>query len=286
MSEFLNLKSIDLSSLTIIGTGINVIYAIIFTLILLIVGGVSAGFNTIGSLLMIAPTIIFGTMIVSIFELFTRSYIYNILASKLENIKIKLFENKEIKEISVIPTAVMVTIIGTIMFIIFYLINLFVAQLVFSVIYQVLMVAGNLTLVYMLYQMIYLMSDPIIIILAIIFVVIATFIITTISCYVYNMLTNKMYGVMLGLEKEDNMTIINSINPVNCALILSIIGLVISIILGIILLITTHNVYSLISAILIGFIGTFLCVLITSYLYNILAPKLGKIKIKLTENVE
>ena len=61
MSEFLNLKSIDLSSLTIIGTGINVIYAIIFTLILLIVGGVSAGFNTIGSLLMIAPTIIFGT---------------------------------------------------------------------------------------------------------------------------------------------------------------------------------------------------------------------------------
>ena len=33
MSEFVNLKSIDLSSITIIGTVINVIYAIIFTII-------------------------------------------------------------------------------------------------------------------------------------------------------------------------------------------------------------------------------------------------------------
>jgi hypothetical protein len=44
-----------------------------------------------------------------------------------------------------------------------------------------------------------------------------------------------------------------------------------------------HSLYWLIGSILIGFIGTFLCVLISSYLYNLLAPKLGKIKIELTD---
>ena len=51
----------------------------------------------------------------------------------------------------------------------------------------------------------------------------------------YNALSNKMYGVMLGLDKENNMTVINNINPVNAALILSILGLVIGVIYGIIL---------------------------------------------------
>jgi hypothetical protein len=286
MSEFVNLKSIDLSSITIIGTVINVIYAIIFTIIFLIMGGISAGTNILGTLLMIAPTIIFGTMIITMFQIFTRSYIYNLLASKLENIKLNFVENKEIKEISPLPTAVILTIISTIMFIIFYLTNLIIVQIIFSTVYQILMIAGNISLVYGLYQAIYLMSDPIIIILAIIFVVIATFILTLISCYLYNLLTSKMYGVMLGLEKENNMTVINSINPVNAALILSIIGLIIGLIYGIIILATTHNLYAFIASILNGFIGTFLCVLITSYLYNLLAPKFGAIKIELTDVVE
>jgi MFS family permease len=127
------------------------------------------------------------------------------------------------------------------------------------------------------------MSDPIVIILAIVFVIIALFLLTLICCYLYNALSNKMYGVMLGLDKENNMTVINNINPVNAALILSILGLVIGVIYGIILFATMHSLYWLIGSILIGFIGTFLCVLISSYLYNLLAPKLGKIKIELTD---
>ena len=95
MSEFLNLKSIDISSITIIGTAINIIYAIIFTILFMVIGTISVGTTIIGSLLMLAPTIIFGTMILTIFQIFTRSYLYNILATKLENIKLKFVENKE-----------------------------------------------------------------------------------------------------------------------------------------------------------------------------------------------
>ena len=50
MSEFLNLKSIDISSITIIGTAINIIYAIIFTILFMVIGTISVGTTIIGSL--------------------------------------------------------------------------------------------------------------------------------------------------------------------------------------------------------------------------------------------
>ena len=145
------------------------------------------------------------------------------------------------------------------------------------------MLTGNMILAYLMYQIIMLLNDPIFIIGFIIAFLVIMLIRYLISIFLYNNITGKVYGILLNLRKEDNYTVIDSINPVNTSLVLGIIGLIFGIIIGVVSLFVSFNLITFISMIVGGFVGTFICVAIVCFLYNFLSPKLCKIKFELTE---
>lgn len=284
MTDFnYSLKNIDISSATIINSAISVVFAIIISIILLILVGVSGNTEAIYSVLLIIPSIIFCTLILTVFNTFTATYLYNTLSKKLWPVKINLFENKEIKKVSTKESSILYTIISTILVIIYVLIGIVLLPLLFGLVYQVLMLSGNMMAAYMVYQIVMLFSDPVFIISFIILSAVVTIIGCFISVYSYNQLTGKIYGVMLKLTNEDGYVNVDSINPTNAALIIGVVALILGVIMGVINIITTHSVSGLIGSIIGSFIGVFIAVFISSCLYNFLAPKLGKIRFVLDE---
>lgn len=281
---YFNLKHIDPVSTTVMSTAISTILVVILSIIMLILMGVTAGASVVGGFLIVIVSTIFGTIILSVFHFFTKSVLYNFLSEKLGKIKIDLFENKEIKTFSVKSTSIVLTVIDTIVFIIYLLVGVFLLQVVFNVIYSlILMLTGNMILAYLMYQIIMLLNDPIFIIGFIIAFLVIMLIRYLISIFLYNNITGKVYGILLNLRKEDNYTVIDSINPVNTSLVLGIIGLIFGIIIGVVSLFVSFNLITFISMIVGGFVGTFICVAIVCFLYNFLSPKLCKIKFELTE---
>ena len=67
MSETKELKSIDLSSFTIIGTGINIVISILLSIIVIIAIGVISPVN-LGVSIYIVPTIIVGSFMCGIYQ--------------------------------------------------------------------------------------------------------------------------------------------------------------------------------------------------------------------------
>ncbi len=283
MANF-NIKSIDIASTTVVGTAISAVIAIILSVIFFVMTGISGGFGVASQMLVLVCFMIFGTIILSVYHIFAKTFLYNTLVTKLESIQISLFENKEIKKISVKSTSIMLTVIDTIMFIVYYLVGMFLLQVLFSVLYTIiLMLTGNMILAYLLYNIIALMTDPLYIIVFIVLFAVVSIIKNLIYTFSYNLITEKVYGVLLKLSKDGDMTVIDSVNPINTGLVLGIVGLIFGIITGIIGLFATFNFVNFITSLIGGFVGTFICVVIVCYLYNVLAPKLGKIKVELTE---
>ncbi len=283
MTNF-NLKRIDPVSTTVMGTAISTILAVVLSVLMLIFMGATAGASVIGGFAIVIVSAIFGTIIISVFHFFTKSVLYNFLSEKLGNIGLDLFENKEIKGFSVKSTSVVLTVVDTIVFIIYILVGIFLLQVLFSVLYSIiLMVTGNMILAYLMYQIIMLLNDPVFIIGFIVIYAIITIISYLISIFLYNNITGKVYGILLKLRKEDEYTVIDSVNPINTALVLGIIGLIFGIISGVITLFVSFNIVSFIIDVVSGFLGTFIAVVIVCFLYNFLAPKIGKIKVVLDE---
>ena len=75
------LKSIDLSSYTIISTGVATLISIVIAIIIVGLFAVSVP-NSFGVMIYIFPTIVFGTMISNIFVNFSTGYLYNVLSKK------------------------------------------------------------------------------------------------------------------------------------------------------------------------------------------------------------
>ena len=111
---------------------------------------------------------------------------------------------------------------------------------------------------------------------------IVTFVFTLIAIYIYNFIGSKGRGVIIDLS---NNTTLNSIEPVSLIIALTAISLIFNIILlAIITLIsggdTTQALINIISGLIIGVIGGGLI----SIFYNLLAPKLGELKVELIDN--
>ena len=283
MADF-SLKSIDPVSTTIMGTTISTVLIVILSIILLIFMGVTAGASAAGGFALVVVAAIFGTIILSVFHFFTKSVLYNFLSKKLGSIDIDLFENKEIKKFSVKSTSLVLTFTDTIMFIIYILVGALLLQLLFNIIYSlVIMLTGNMILAYLLYQVIMLLNDPLFIAAFIVGFAVVSIIRYLIAIYAYNNITGKVYGILLRLRKEDNYTVIDSVNPINTALIMGIIGLIFGIISGVVNLIASVNIVNFVIYIISGFVGTFICVLVLCLLYNFLSSKIGKVKVVLDE---
>jgi hypothetical protein len=280
MISIREIKSIDLSSYTIILTGISVLFAVIFALIVTIAMGIAAPDGIIVSIYLI-PTIIVGTLMYSIYRNFLEGYLYNTLSKRLKTIKFTLNDEKEIVNVTTTETAIIISVILTIEVVLIYLVSVFLLPLIISSIVETLMYSGQQMLAYSLYQFLLVLSQPITIIMIIVGTFLLTFVFILIGCYIYNAIAKKGMGINVDLSEKDNITVLNSIDPLKLGITLGIIGGIFNLIFAIISIIIGGDITSAIGNVIGEAIGSFVSGTLFAVFYNFLAPKLGKLKIKL-----
>ncbi|WP_407381415.1 hypothetical protein [Methanobrevibacter sp.] len=273
------LKSIDISSYTIISTGITALISILISLI--IVGAVSIIVpNSFGVMLYIIPTIVFSAIICSIFFSFSEAYLYNILSKKLGCIKLDI-EGDYIKKISTKETALLLGTITLIIVLVVYLATAFLIPLILSALITVLMYASQTAVAGMAYQAMILLSNTSIIVLGIVAAVIITTVFILLSTYIYNLLASSERGITVKLEKIGEFTQLESIDPLNFGIAIAAISLILSIIIGLIMIISGSPAFTALSNVLGTFVISFIEALLIAVFYNFLAPKIGKLKVEL-----
>lgn len=282
MSDIKELKSIELSSYTTMVTGITVLFSII-TAILISIGIAALMPSGSGVIIYLIPTIIVGVFMYTIYNSFSQGLFYNLLAKKLKTIAVIIEDGKEIAKISTTETATMIALISTIQFILLYLVSVLVLPLLFTSVIQTLMFTGQATLAYGIYQLLAILSQPTTILMLIFGTFIITFVFVLIGAYIYNILAKKGRGVILNLGSEGCLTAIESIEPLKLAIAFAIICGILSLIVGIISVISGGSIANLIGNVLGGFVGGFIEFYLIAIFYNFLAPKIGKIKLELID---
>ncbi|WP_458405674.1 hypothetical protein [Methanobrevibacter sp.] len=282
MSDVKELKSIELSSFTIMMSGIAVLFSIISAILTAV--GIGALIPNASSIIIyLIPTIIVGTFMYTIYNSFCQGLLYNLLAKKLKTIAVIIKDKKEIVKISTTETAMMAGIILTIQFILLYLVSVFLLPLILTSIIQTLTLTGQNAVAYSIYQALMILSQPTTIAMLIFGTFIITFVFVLLGTYIYNILGNSGRGIVLNLKNENGYTAIESVDSLKLAIAFAIISGVLSLITGIISLMSGANFTTLISNVLSGFVGGFIEFYLMGLFYNILAPKIGKIKIELND---
>ena len=281
MSNFKEIRSIELASFTTISTGIAVLFSIIAAILISIVlFTVPGGACTI---IYIIPTIIVGTFMYTIYNAFCQGLIYNLLAKKLRIVAIELKDGKEIVKISTTETAMMISLILTIQVILIYLVSTMIVPLLLATMMQTLMYSGQQIIAYNIYQLLILISQPTTVAIIIFGTLIISFVFVLIGAYIYNILGTNGRGIILNLSEENGLTAIDSINPMKLAIAFAIISGILSLIFAIIMVFSGAAITTAIGDIIGGFVGGFIEAYLIAVFYNFLAPKLGKLKIELVD---
>ena len=273
------LTSIDIESYTVISTGINVLLSIIMSIIIVGLFAVAVP-NSIGVMAYLIPTIIFGTMISNIFLAFTEGYLYNILSSKFGFIKLDIDE-EYIKKISTRETALIVGCISLIITLIIYLAFSLIIPLFLSSLMTILMYGSQTNLAAALYQIMFLISNPLFIAIGILGSVIIVTVFTLLATYIYNILASSERGILVKLTTEDKFTQLESITPLSFAIAIGAICLILNIVVGIIMVLSGVPIFNALVDILMSFVTGFISSYILAIFYNFLAPRLGKLKVEL-----
>ena len=282
MSGIKELKSVDLASYTIITTAIAVLFSIISSIVMVIGIGIVSP-DAIGGSIYLISTIVVGTLMYTTYNAFCQGFLYNLLAKKLNAIKIAFKDENEIVKVSTTETAIIISMILTIQVILLYLVSVFLFPLLLNSIIQTLMYSGQELIAYSLYQFLILLSQPTTIAMMIFGTFIISFVFILLGCYIYNILANTGRGAVVNLTKEDNMTAIDSIDVLKLAIVFAVIGGVLNLILALVTLISGGEILTLIGNIVGGFIGAFVNGALIAIFYNFLAPKLGKLKLELID---
>lgn len=132
-----------------------------------------------------------------------------------------------------------------------------------------------------MYQTMMLISNPITIAIGIIGSVIIVSVFTLLGIYIYNILASSDREILVKLSKENNLTQLDSITPLNFAIAMGAISLILNIILAAILVISGVPLFNALVDVLIGFVSAFITAMLIALSYNFLAPKLGKLKVEL-----
>lgn len=282
MSGFKELKSLDLASYTIISTAIAVLFSIIFSIVIVIAIGVTSP-QAMGGVIFIIPTIIVGALMYTIYNAFCQGYLYNLLTQKLNSIKIAFKDDKEIIKVSTVETAIVISMIITIQVILVYLVSVFLFPLLLNSLIQTLMYSGQQLMAYSVYQFMMLLSQPFTIAMIIFGTFIISFVFVLLGCYIYNILASSGRGAIVNLSNEDGMTAIDSIDVLKLAIVFTVVGGVLNLILALITLVSGGNIMTLVINVIVGFIGAFVNGALMAIFYNFLAPKLGKLKLELID---
>lgn len=273
------LKSIDISSYTIITTGVATLFSILVSIIIVGVFAIAVP-NSFAVMVYVVPTIIFGTIMTCIFLYFSEAYLYNILSKKFGYIKFDI-EGDYIRKISPKQTALIAGTIMLIIILVVYLAISLILPLFLSSLMSLLMYASQTDVAALFYQVMFMISNPATIATGIIGTVIITTVFILLGTYVYNILGDSERGILVKLTTEDNITQLDSITPLNFAIALGAISLILNIIIAIVLVISGAPIFNALVDVLIGFVSTFIEAIIFALFYNFLAPKLGKLKFEL-----
>lgn len=278
MTTVKRLKSLDISSVTIMATTISLIFSIIISIIMLVVFG-AISLNNIAIMAFIIPTLIFGTLIVSVYRNFIESWLYNLI-SKKTSIVFSIEEDGTVTNISTVSTALIIAIITTVMALIEYMVMLFLGQLTLSAMVQTFMMTGQQLIAMQLYNLLLVVSNPLYVIGLIVGGFIISFIYVLIGTYIYNLIAGNNYGAKLNIKENSSL---ESIDVKSFAISISIIYLVLGLISGILSAITTGNYLEIAITPIMTFILGFIVTAIIAWLYNVLAPKVGQIKFELID---
>lgn len=273
------LKSIDLSSYTIISTGVATLISIVIAIIIVGLFAVSVP-NSFGVMIYIFPTIVFGTMISNIFVNFSTGYLYNVLSKRLGFIKFDI-EEDSIKSISAKETGLLVGFITLIMILVMYLATSLILPLILSSFMTLLMYSAQTGIATVMYQTMMLISNPMTIAVGILGSVIIVSVFTLLGVYIYNILASSNREILVKLSEKNNLTQLDSITPLNFAIAIGAISLILNIIIAAILVISSVPIFNALVDVLIGFVCAFIATMLIALSYNFLAPKLGKLKVEL-----
>ena len=273
------LKSIDLSSYTIISTGVATLISIVIAIIIVGLFAVSVP-NSFGVMIYIFPTIVFGTMISNIFVNFSTGYLYNVLSKRFGFINFDI-EEDSIKSISAKETGLLVGFITLIMILVMYLATSLILPLILSSFMTLLMYSAQTGIATVMYQTMMLISNPMTIAVGILGSVIIVSVFTLLGVYIYNILASSNREILVKLSEKNNLTQLDSITPLNFAIAIGAISLILNIIIAAILVISSVPIFNALVDVLIGFVCAFIAAMLIALSYNFLAPKLGKLKVEL-----
>lgn len=274
------IKSVDISSFTVISTGIATLISILVSLIIVAVVTLTVP-DSFATMLYTVPTIVFGTIICGIFLYFSEAYLYNIITKKLGAIKVDIGDNGYIKKISPKETALIAAAIALIILVVVYLALSLILPLFITSLISTLMYASQTDVAYILYQYLFVFGSPSVILTSIIATVIILSVFTLLGVYIYNLLATSERGIIVELSKEDKYTAVDSVNPTTFAIAIAAISLILNIIAGLIMIISGTEIFAALTSILFSFIVAFIEAAIIAVFYNFLAPRIGKLKLEL-----
>ncbi len=275
--SYLNLKYIDLSSITIVGSLIFFIWGIIVGLLLFIYFAINGNFDTLS--LLIPFTIAFISLVGGVVYYFIGISLYNIFSNKIFNVSFEI-SNVNIKRISILSISTIITLINIIFVILFYPGLKLVLEVILIDLYSFISFTPMISLIG---QTIDIITNPIIIL---IFIVL-TFILTVLGEFIYDLVSKKTGGVEIKLENNNNgLNKINYFKPSSVGLNLAISLIIPYTIINLIIsfLFFPVSYINFIWVIIGGFIGIFIIMSISTIFYNLIANKLNPILVELESN--
>jgi hypothetical protein len=310
MADIKEIKSIDIAPFTLMSSSIHAILAFIMAIFLFIALGTIAAFmpglQVIGSVMTwigISLIVIYpiSSFFINIAVVFYTTWVYNQLVPRIGGIKLGL-EGNEVKEIPVVPFALMLSLIGAIWA---FIIGLFLAAVLaplftlisgsIPLIAEAMANATNNTTAATVMPTGALVSaggvltSVILIIGMPIAVFIGGFIVSALAAIFYNYLIPRVGGVKLEFAQIAGMTHeLKSIPIVPAALAIAVVMAIFGFIGGLGRLITLSiagdalgGIVALIAQTIGYFIEYFIVVALITIFYNFLAPRIGGVKLDL-----
>jgi hypothetical protein len=294
MVDMKEIKSVGPASFTLMSSSIQAVLVFIFAVICAVAFGTASTFvpelsNVAGVIAALGVAIIvilpISSFLINVMISFISIILYNGLAPRIGGIKLG-FDGNEIKSIPAVPFALIMACIAMIWaFIIGVLLAAALIPLTGVIGTSLSSATGvsmaNLGAVGIFGALFLIIGLPII-------VFIAGFIVHALAAVFYNLLIPRVGGVQLELAVADNGNRIESIPVLPASLAISVVFTVFGLIIGLISLImfsargnVAGGFLSLVYNIVGYFLTYFILVALITVFYNLLAPKLGGIRLRL-----
>ncbi len=294
MIEIKDVKSIEIVPYTLMTSSISAVLALIYALLFIIiisitslyVPGLSASLIVTLAIAMILlfPTVGF---LISIIQSFLTAILYNLLVPRLGAIKLGFEDMNEIKNVPVVPFALMASALGGI---IIFLIMLIVGPIIAVSLQVAASSAGAAIPGLSSFPALGIVGILIMVIGVPIIVFISIFIATAIMAIIYNLLAPKIGGIKFNFGNAvENLFEIESIPVVPFAIITTVVitlfGLITQVISFIAAIAMGQSIatqlISLVTSVLIDLVFGFIIYALTAFLYNYFRPKIGGIKLQI-----